>query len=236
MNAFNTLVQLVKETKSGQVIVPEVRTEVEETKPKLEILEKAGFTAIHEELDRKVRSLEKREKQALLTNQLVNEGYLILDIPYYFKNGWNHKRSAFVKPIQKKITRTIEESNFWGTKSSKKEVHEWIPSGQSLVLCQHYNWMGDVPISVAETLIEFQEKHNLKNSHTDFHILSVLPSDQISRYVTQVDPLLLYSIDGHEGSQFAVLAWWGADIEIIEQELGLTKESFKAVKILEGFQ
>jgi len=236
MNAFNTLVQLVKETKSGKVIVPEVRTEVEETKPKLEMLEKAGFTAIHEELDRKVRSLEKREKQALLTNQLVNEGYLILDIPHYFKNGWNRRNGAFVKPIQKKITRTIEESNFWGTQSSKKEVHEWIDSSHSLVLCQHYDWMGDVPISVAETLIEFQENHNLQNSVTSFHILSVLPSDQISRYVAQVDPLLLYSIDGHEGSQFAVLAWWGADIETIEQELGLTRESFKAVKILEGFQ
>jgi len=235
MNAFNTLVQLVKETKSGQVIVPDIKNEVAETKPRIDIMKKAGFTAIHDEMDRRVRTLERQEKRSLLINRLVNEGYLILDIPYYYKNGWNRKRGAFVKPIQKKITRTIEESNFWGTQSSKKEIHEWINSDHSMVICEHYNWNGGVPVSVAETLIEFKESHGL-NVFADFYVLSVLPNEKIGEYVKQVDPLLLYSIDGQEGSRFAVLAWWGADIEIIEQELGLTRESFKAVKILEGFQ
>ena len=236
MNAFSTLAQLVKERKSGQVVVPDVRNEVETIKSKLEILEKAGFTAIHTELESQVRILEREEQNALMTNRLAIDGYLIIDIPYHFKKGWDYRSPVFVKPIQKKITRTVEVSNWWGTKTHPEERHEWKQTEYSLMLCNHYNWRGGVPISIAETLIEFQEKYELKNASTDFHILAVLHNEEIGSYVRQADPLLLYSIDGHAGSRFAVLAWWGADIETIEKELELDRKSFRAVKILESFQ
>jgi len=71
MNAFSTLVQLVKETKSGKVIVPDIRNEVEETKPKLEILKEAGFTAIHDQLDHNV---------LLLVGKVEKEGDYLKDI------------------------------------------------------------------------------------------------------------------------------------------------------------
>jgi len=236
MDGFTTLAQLVKETKSGQVVVPDVRNEVESIKPNLSVLQRAGFSAIHDELDLQVRKMERDEKTALFTNRLVEDGYLILDIPFYFKNGWSYEYSAFVKPIQKKITRTQDFSNFWGTHTTKKEISEWIESEYSLVLCQHYNWRGGVPVSVAETLIEFREKYGLEDAVLDFKVLSVLPNSQIGDYVQQVDPLLLYSLNGSEGSRFAVVAWWGADVEAIEKELGLDRESFRAVKVLEEFR
>jgi len=236
MNTFSTLAQLVKERKSGQVVVPDVRNEVETIRPKLEILEKAGFSAIHAELDNQVRNLERSEKIALMTNRLVNDGYLIIDIPYYFKNGWQYKTGVFVKPILIETSQPQEINSFLGFNRRIKWRTGWVESDHSLMLCQHYEWRGEVPVSVAETLIEFKEKYGLENAHTDFQILAVLPNDQIREYVKQVDPLLLYAIDGHGGSRFAVLAWWGTDIETIEHELELDRESFRSVKILEAFK
>ena len=236
MNVFSTLAQLVKERQSGTVIVPDIKEEVGSIKPKLDTLQKAGFTAIHNELESRVRTLEREENTALMINRFVNDGYLILDIPYYFVNGWKYQRPVFVKPIQKKIPRIVETFNFWRTKTFKKESWAWVDSDHSLMLCQHYDWRGGVPLSVAETLIEFQEKYNLQNAHTDFKILAVLPNDQIRSYVKSVDPILLYSLDGHNGSRFVVVAWWGADIAAIEKELDLDRDSFRAVKVLGEFQ
>jgi len=230
VNGFTTLSELVREKRKGTVTVPQVSEQITEYSERQEAMDAAGFTASANQARGKERELSEIQTVAVLTNQLINDGYLVLDVPYYFTGGWQYGNRFFSKPIES--IQEVKTKALFGSKLEKKR----IDTGYSLVLCNHYDWKAEVPISVARTLIEFKEKYVQENESGRFHVLSVLPTEQIDFYIQSQDPLLLFQLGGHGNSRFAVVAWWGADIEAIERELDLDRYSMRSVKVLEALR
>ena len=195
---FQVLSSLVKKNLVKEVTVPDIRAEITALRETKEVYERAGFEALatsesHQSL---LLLREEIEKKAQL--RWRERGYLVITLPAFEKGHQRH-------PM---YSTTMKNNHF---NNQLREV---------LAIIDVSGYKGHVPMSVVETLVDFKEEFDAGNGN--FKILTYGVLNDIKNDVVGIqDPLLLYKIGSgfRGGGTFAVVAWWGADIEDIERAL-----------------
>jgi len=213
-NTFAVLSSMVKKNLVKTVQIPEIDQEIVELEEKIQLYEKAGFRALRNELEAQqyslVRDLEEKKK----IKQWRNKGYMVINLPGFEKY---HRRRDF-------YSNTIVPNGF---NPQEREVLAIIPIT---------NYRGHVPEPVLKTLIDFKEE-NKADIENGFHILTYGVLKTIKEKVVDLgknDPILLYKItETYSGKgHYAVVAWWGADLEQIEKALGYSSENYPNMEVV----
>ncbi len=208
---FQVLASLVKKNLVKEVTVPDIKADITALREKKEIYNKAGFNALATTQGHQSLMLLQEELEKKLQLRWRERGYLVITLPEFEKR---HQRFPM-------YSTTI-----------KKGIFHHNQGREVLALIEVSGYKGAVPMSVVETLVDFKEEFEAEKGI--FKILTYGVLSDIKQNVVGVkDPLLLYKLHGSRfgGGSYAVVAWWGADIEDIERALGWVRSGYSNLSV-----
>jgi len=235
VNQFQTLSTLVKDSQVQVVTREEVTSEIEALSRREELLADAGFS---DQAWNITREMNKLEQEQITENELKywqDKGYLVIKIKDMRR--WVNNQTYNVR------TKTFytEREYMKRGRFFQKRVKERIPS-KLLALIETGDYIAEVPDQILRKAAQFRQEALMLRGDgypgIQTYILTVIKPEQLKNVASErvLDPLLLYrpyETRSHLDLQgnFVVVGWWGADIEEIEQALGLTRDNYPAVEI-----
>lgn len=208
---FQVLSSLVKKNLVKEVTVPDVQDEIQALTSKRELYERAGFRALASNSSSNASVLKERVEEKKLALLWRERGYLVITLPEFEKR---HQRY----PMR---STTIRKPPM-----NKRQDHE------VLALIDVEGYKGSVPMEVVETVANFTEEFNTYPGNLKILTYGVL-GDIKKNVVGVKDPLVLHQIssDWSGGGTYAVVAWWGADIEDIERALNWVRSGYSRLSV-----